>query len=56
MIDKTSIQDVQKKQPTASGSTLSAKRKPTFTPARFSVGRLRKHPGIQKDRNPMVIQ
>lgn len=55
MIDQT-LQDVQKKQPTATGTALSAKRKSTFTPARFSVGRLRKHPGIQKDRNPMVIR
>lgn len=56
MTTKITINDAKEKQPTAPGTVLSAKRKSTFTPARFSVGKLRKHPGIQKDRNPVVFQ
>ncbi len=56
MIEEILVQDVQKEQPTAPSTTLAAKRRSTFIPARFSVNRLRKHPGIQKDRNPIVIQ
>jgi len=55
MIDKTLLQDEQKKQSTVANTALTAKRRSTFAPARFSVSRLRKHRGIQKDRNPVVI-
>lgn len=56
MIEENLQPNVQEKQATAPSATLAAKRRSTFTPARFSVNRLRKHPGIQKDRNPVVIR
>lgn len=55
MIDEILEQDVQKKQSATTKTILSAKSQSTFIPARFSVKRLRKHPGIQANRNPIVI-
>ncbi len=48
MIDEILEKGTQKKQPTI-------KSKSTFIPPRFSVRGLRKHPGIQANRNPIVI-
>lgn len=55
MIDEILEQGVEKKQPTITKTIIPAKRQSTFTPSRFSVRRLRKHPGIQASRNPIVI-
>jgi len=48
-------QETQKKQSTVLKTILPKARKSTFTPSRFSVRGLRKHPGIQTSRNPHVI-
>ena len=56
MIDEILVQNVQDKQPTTPRTALATKRRSAFTPARFSVGRFRKHPGIQTGRTPIIIQ
>ncbi|WP_262250201.1 hypothetical protein [Parapedobacter soli] len=48
-------QSQQKKQPAVLKTVSSEAKNRTFTPSRFSVRRLRKHPGIQTSRNPHVI-
>jgi hypothetical protein len=55
MIDEILEQSAKKKQPTLPNTIVSAKSKSTFTPPRFSVSRLRKHPGIQANRNPFIV-
>ena len=48
-------QTTQKEESTVLKATLSTVKKRAFTPARFSVRRLRRHAGIQTSRNPHVI-
>lgn len=55
MIDEILEQSSKKKQPVLPNTIASAERKSTFTPPRFSVRRLRKHPGIQANRNPIIM-
>ncbi len=55
MIDEILEKSAEQKQPVLSNTILSAKSKSAFIPSRFSVRRLRKHPGIQANRNPIVI-
>lgn len=55
MMKEVLEQRTQKEQPTVQSTGLSTKRRSNFTPARFSVRGLRKHPGIQTNRNPRVI-
>ncbi|SEN55166.1 hypothetical protein SAMN05216436_1189 [bacterium A37T11] len=55
MIDEILEQGVQKKQPAITKTIISAKKQSTFIPSRFSINRLRKHPGIQASRKPIVF-
>jgi len=55
MIDEILQPEVKSEQPASQSTVSSVKRRSTFTPARFSVRGLRKHPGIQIGRNPRVI-
>ena len=48
-------QGTQKKQSAIIKTILPKAKKTAFTPSRFSVRGLRKHPGIQTSRNPHVI-
>jgi len=48
-------QGTQKKQSAILKTILPKAKKTAFTPSRFSVRGLRKHPGIQTSRNPHVI-
>ncbi len=54
MIDEVLEKGAKKKQPTISNTVLSAKSK-SFIPSRFSVRRLRKHPGIKSGRTPLIM-
>ncbi len=56
MMEEILDQKTQNKQPAILDTILSSAKKPAFTPARFSVRRLRKHAGIQTSRNPNVIR
>ncbi len=55
MIEEILDQRTQKKQPAPLDTILPTAKKAAFTPSRFSVRGLRKHPGIQTSRNPIVI-
>lgn len=55
MIDEVLEQSIQKKQPTIQKTVVSVKRNTAFIPSRFSVRKLRKHPGIIASRNPTVV-
>ena len=55
MIEEILDQGTQKKQPVILKKVLSTAKKTAYTPSRFSVRGLRKHPGIQTSRNPVVF-
>ncbi|MGV3762662.1 MAG: hypothetical protein ACO1NT_09300 [Parapedobacter sp.] len=55
MMEEILEQKTQEKQPIVVKTTSSTAKRRAFSPSRFSVKGLRKHPGIQTSRNPMVF-
>ena len=55
MMEEILEQTAQEKQPIVVKTTSSTAKRRTFSPQRFSVKGLRKHPGIQTSRNPVVF-
>ena len=55
MIDETLQPTAKREQPIIQNAGITVKRKSVFTPARFSVRGLRKHPGIQTSTTPGII-
>jgi len=55
MIDEVLEQTDLKQKPGYQKTVLATRNKAGFIPQRFSVRKLRKHPGIQANRNPIVI-